>query len=457
MGRAEPGRATVHDLDDRGRMRRVLRVEERHAHGTAGLDGSRSGSLVVRSDRRMLTLGPVPCPAGTPRSRRIVALSDGDRLASEPGMGAAARWSLRSAEAWVAGTVSEKGTELLSDVTALLQAAGFDGAGAEAAAAFAMLSYVYPAVPSLPLLAIIAPSTRARLQAGRVLADLCHGGRLAGATRAKALGRLADETGGTLVLHDPGPLEGPSGLTEIGRFVLSSLSGGQSAEHTVVDGGVRTLRLFGPRVVCVARPLALDWPDLVSVAISPGSAADPRIRVTQELLDRLHVWSMQEVGRFVEAASHLGDGIAALGILAPGSSRVSASIEHEPDVGSSSPADLLEKAFNAVRATAGRKISIVELTLEAALAGGEGDAFTPERIGRWLAGSGAVDLAAGVERRRLFGHITRLYLLAGSSRAAQGPADPLDFCRRQRCGECRFEAPCGRLFPELGAARRLAD
>lgn len=459
IGRSDLAAVNIHDLDQRDRLRRVIAVEER-VGGPRGDAGSRRSRVVIRSDRTLLGLGPVAAPRGTRPVDRLFALSDGDRIALEPGPGASSAWSLASAEEWIARrTPAYDDSEMLGEVSAALVGFGLSVGHARQAAAFVLLTYIYQWAPQLPLLVAVCPDPSGRAGFARLMMRLCHNGRIVGRARGRQLAHIADETGGAMAIVDPGPLEGPSGPTEIGRFLLASASPGLSTEHEIGSGVARTLRTFGPRIVCCGRRPALSWSDTLTVTvdrISPQSAVD-----YAALVDRLYVWSMDASGRLgIDLRQRYG--LGCLEAVASGLGCIRAEADDENTVSALddlalsavSPDGVLEDALEQARLRTGNIVSIVQLTLEVALTGAEGDAYSPERIGRWLIGSGALQPGKPVNRRRLFGHITRLYTLAGAAPASHREDDGLGFCTGSECGTCRYSNPCARIFPALNAARQ---
>lgn len=454
---AELRRTSIHDLDPANRLRRVIEVEERFVGHLPTDRGARFGQIVVRSDRRLLSVEVVPCPRGTPTHSRLFALSDGSRLERPPRAGSGVRWSIVSARGFMAGRPAVRSaSELLASVAELFaEAAGMADEEAEIGAAFVLLTYVYQAFPQLPVLAAIAQEPAARSRFSLLAGRLCHSGQLAGRARSRPLARLADQTGATLVFNDPGPLEGPSGPTEVGRFVLSSLAPGLSTEHEIDTAlGLRCLRTFGPRVLCLPRRPQVEWPDLVRVSLTPRPSelpTDPPDLLCR-LIDDLYVWSMEAVGALTGVRTASGrDALRAIADLA------GVKLAYLDGVGAPPEASLdaiLRSSVDACLATTGHQVSLTHITLEAALLGALGDACSPERIGRWLASSGLLVEGARIDRRRLFGHITRIYEFRRALPTVAGSDDPFAFCTSNRCETCRYAEPCAALFPDMQARRR---
>ena len=115
----------------------------------------------------------------------------------------------------------------------------------------------------------------------------------------------------------------------------------------------------------------------------------------------------------------------------------------------------MEAALAACLRDGGGELSITRVLLEAAVRGGVGDEFTPERVGRWIVASGAVDTDVPVTRRRLLGHIARIYSLrSDGSDPPRERVDPFAFCVANRCADCRFAGVCGDVVPDLQARKR---
>ena len=457
LARSDAGGIALGGFDDRGRLCRALAVEERHV-GERG--GSRQSLVVARSDGCLLQVLMIPAPAGSAASRRIHALSDGTRLLRRPEPGCATTWSLASAEAYAAGELGQElALDLHGEIERMLSSALPEAADSASVALMILITYVFPAFDRLPLLIMHGGDVVTRSIVARAVASLCYSGRVAGRSRARVLERLADRTGGTLVLSDPGALLGLSGPTEIGRFVSGSLIHGSSGAHEMEpDGSIRALDTFGPRVICSSTEPRVDWPEAVYVCIDGAGPracrADPAMA---ELIDRLQAWAMQSA-TLVREQWRASDGRDVMSWFAdfvglrpsPTSTPLPVPV---PVPVRSTPADLIASALATCIETLGDSICLAHLTLEVAHKGGLGSEFTPERIGRWLSTCEAVDPAVPVTRRRLQGQITRIYALA--VRPGMNPAggDPFLFCQAQPCATCRYDRVCSSVLPLLRSGK----
>lgn len=457
----------IHDCDGSGRLMRLVRLEERApAVVVAGrrLERVRLRDVVVRSDGMLLDVVRLPSPPSTPACDRVAALSDGTRLERWPPAATQARWSLDGVRCFLAresevDVAAEADMLLAAVMDELAAATGLDEAAARVAAAFVLLGYVHQGIDELrvPVFAGGAPRDRARLV--RSLARLCHGGVAVGRSRARALARMADEGGGTLLLDEPGPLAGPTGTTETGRFLLASCLAELSVEHVAEAGsGLRGLRTFGPRAVFAQRFGTVSLSDVelrvpISFVRSTCGRADPR-RI-QALVDRLYAWGMAAVGRLERSAGTRDGAVSAiLALTGSDGEDVCAGGSDESAVGLdcavADPGGLMAEALEACMAGSGGEVAITELMLEAAMRGGLGEEFSPERVGRWLVASGRLDPDQPSTRRRLHGHIARIYMIAASDNVELTQTrDPFAFCTANRCVDCRYARVCDSVIPGL--------
>ncbi len=465
----------LHQLDRDGRLMRLVRSEETssasHRGGGSG-ERHRLRDVVVRSDGMVLDLMELPAPPGTPPSDRVVALSDGTRLTRLPSRAASSAWRLSSVNAFVAGSslpLARQDTHGLSARVGqeLHATTGLTGSGLRMATALIMVSYVHQAVDGL-LVPIFAGGTAAdRLCLMRSMALLSHNGRAVGRCRAKALAHLSDEAGGTLLLDEPGPLAGPNGPTEIGRFLLASCVPGVSLDHDATgSGGVRALTTFGPRAVFSHRfgvaSLDEDVEVRVRLDFSARNGGRPDVERCQSIVDDLYTWAMDAVTAIAVGKATVLDAIAP--VLpqktheAPGLSVAQVS---DTDTGEALvpvvAEDIMTTALEACVAATGRELSLTHFQLEVASRGGVGDDFSPERLGRWLQSFGILEPGASVSRRRLFGHISRIYTLAEAAGERSETTDPFDFCVANNCESCRYSRVCGAIAPGIGDRKRTSS
>jgi len=465
IGRQALATQSFHDVDSEGRILRFIRTEqlETSRSSLGSEDVRRSASrLVIRSDRSTATFEHLRAPPGTPSYDRILALTNGTRLDCAPSHASASRWSFASVQKYLAGNAGADGDSrhALAQVRKVITTTtGIGGADCDRLSAFVLLSYVFQAFEELPILIVQGGGAGERNRLAKLLAKLCHVGTLVGRVRAASLVRLADEVCGSLILADPGPLTGPSGPNEIGRFLISSVVPGVSGEYRKdADGQLRPLRTFGPRVVVRERPAPVALlPDEACVQIgSPvdrgrAPAGDEQI---QDVVDGLYVWSMHRIEAFArreasapfDARSPLDVILQDAGIpvetIAAGEAAVSECIYDAEQ--------LMREAVLFCMRDSGSDLSITRVALEAALRGGQGEEFSPERVGRWIFKSGVTDPTAPLTRRRLYGHICRIYRLGTpDSYVGAADVDPLAFCASRECGECRYLPVCPSVVPGL--------
>lgn len=444
-----------HRLDRQRQLMRVLRIEERvdvaSVQGRA--ERHRLRDVIVRSDGMMLDVVTLPAPAGTPPADQVVALSDGTRLRCAPSTASCCRWSFRSARGFLARGDDERvdGAALLADVRHEFEAvAGSSGDAAMMAAAFVMMSYVFQAFGELRVPVFYGGNPIGRARLCGTLARLAHNGLVRTRSRASVLAHAGDEIGGAIVLDEPGSLAGPEGPTEIGRFLAASCVAGSAWDY-VGGSGRRSLMVFGPRaVVAQRRPVAalagLTLDVEVGVPVDQSRAADEG--ACAALVDRLYRWSMRAIRDADSWTVGMGGAEAPiLRLTAAGQMEA----ETAPVVSSGLEADaLLREALDACTADGKDVVSITQLMLEASLRGGVAPDFSPERVGRWLTASGALAPGALSTRRRLHGHISRLYeLRSDAGGPAREPADPFAFCTATRCEDCRYGSVCPTVFPGL--------
>lgn len=455
----------LHAVDGEGRVMRVVRVEERVA--SPGGQRLRTRDLVVRSDGMLLEVEVAPAPPGTQAGDRVVMLRDGTRLTRAPA--SSCGWSLGSVRRFLSGgrlDVSIEGDDLMRSVADEIRAwTGLDGSVVDIAAAFVMLSHVHLLFDELRVPLFHGGSAGARARLIGVLARLCHGGSVHSRARADVLATTARDAGGAILLDEPGALSGPGGATETGRFVLAS-SFAQAVWDRTSGSGRRDVNVFGPRAVFSHRPPAVglqgvEFPVRIETDDRGNPARTSRdASVCRTLLDRLHVWSMELFRARAEGVGwSAGSAWKAVGAL------VRNGIDpHETGPAPSGCAPsmpdgelIMTDALDACAASGWPTLAMTQLLMEAALRGGTGPEFSPERVGRWLAASGRLSPDAPVTRRRLHGHISRLYELLPTEKGSGESSDPFAFCKSTRCADCRYLGVCGTIAPGMRDRKRAAS
>ena len=435
-------RRRCRSLDDQGRLCRIASV--------ARIDpGNRAGTgreVLVRSDRTFAELGCV-------------------RLPSPAAIATASRWGAASVSTFVDGREPSPSVAIGHDLLdVFVGRLGFDESSAAIISAYVALTFVFAAFDDLPMLLIRGGEPATRFALRRLLAAVCCEPTVTCRARSIQLARIAHAGSGVVVLEEPGPLCGPSGATELGRFLESSLVRDASSYNAVSNrGGLCNFDTFGPRIVVAARAIAAGLAcSVVSVELPEGGERSAfGVRTDLDgLRDRLHEWSMAAFTRLQAAAGGLPAERLLPAILqelfglkaslsAPAATGVA--MAEAGDLSSvptaPSPAQLMEDVMTAC-ATVGH-LSMAQVMLEIALRGAGDPSLSPERIGRWIASHPRVDAGRPTERRRLHGQISRIYPLVTSAGEGGDPADAFRFCLESTCGECRYDKVCGFVFPEM--------
>ncbi len=439
-------------LDDRGRLCRMARVRRRRS------DASPSARLIlVRSDMTSSELV-------TARPRRV------DSSLSAAGLDASSAspyggWREVSVASYLDGR-EPVSSRLLGErlSRAFMEALGLEPPPARVMAGYVALTYVFPAFDELPMLVVRGGSSSSRFAARRLLAATTCEPAVAGRARAAQLARIAAAGSGVMVLEEPGPACGPSGATELGRFLESSLVRHASA-YNAVNGrhGLRALDVFGPRIVIAAcaataglacNVVAVDLPE------DDGGRRVGAVLAPDDLRDDLSAWSMGSFASLKAMAGALpvhrllpvimqdlyGDEELVPFVIAAGRDPAAGDDFVGKDTGPS-PARMMEDVMAACGG--GDHLAMVQVMLEIALRGGGGPSLSPEHVGRWLASHPRIDTERPTDRRRLHGQISRIYPLGAAAGQDVDPTSAFRFCLDRACGGCRYEGVCGSVFPEM--------
>lgn len=469
-------------------------VEERMVEvrtGAARRVVHRYGVRVVRSDGAVLKVVELPASRGTGRSERVLALSDGMRIAAAPCVSRHASWSFGSIERYIGSGEARSRLHrpldlILSDVETYISDCVWlpHADDALVAAIYVLLSHLFQVFDAVPLLLLLGPKASGKSELGQAIADLACNGVVVGQTSGAGLIRLMHEARGLVVLDDLeriGAAVG-GGFGELSQVLKQSYKR-SSATKQVADssGRIETIEFYGPKVVSNTRgadPVLASRMITIATAPFPDDAGDSSraggdADRAARLRDELHCWGMASAAIVHEAAAaralptsrraEIEEPLHVLAMLCGPqvTSRLTGALERARGV---APMDFAERLRRAVAGALGglaaTEVSIAQLQLELALAGGERAAPSPETIGRTLASIGLRQAGAEGRRERLNGVVCRVVALdaAGLARLGMAPTtetiDPLAFCRGRACSGCRYVQVCGDASPGLRAARR---
>ncbi|USI73939.1 hypothetical protein [Sphingomonas morindae] len=423
---------TSRRLDDEMRLARTVFVEP--GRGTGSL------RMLIRSDR---SAAEIVHACGTRTVAQAAAPDD-------------AVWSMSSVESFLSGDSRKPrdlGERLRKAVVPLLKY----HADARSVVAFVGLTYIFAAFDRLPILVLRGGSSSGRLAVRRMLSAICHSPVSIARARAARLARVADAGGGVMLLDEPGPLAGPHGPTEVGRFLEAGCVRDAST-YVVVTGrdGLRSLDIYGPKAVIGARIAGSGLGCRVEeVELSDATPCDFLPSEAGALRDDLYLWSMnlmEELGGGWRKAG-VPDALAFAEeqMFAEAESPILPAPQERSDPLRPSPEEVMRKVL--VACGNGGHLAMVQVLLEVALHGGDPEALTPERVGRWLAIQPEVD-AGAMTRRRLHGQISRIYKLnSGDTPVSDDPAAAFAFCVEKPCAECRYSEVCGAIFPGMHARK----
>lgn len=439
---------------------------------------------ILRSDGALLDIERLPAPHGTPEGGRVLALSDGTRILSEPRPGRFGTWRFESMTAFMAARAG--GTppacrslhRLLADVEGHLRAhVRLPHDEHYALASLVVVgTFVHRAFATFPILMVNGPRGSGKSEFGQAMAAVACNAVLVGRITAAGLVRLLAESRGLVVLDDLEAVGRSRGGTDDISQILKVSYKAATARRVLPgrDGRVEVLDFFAPKIVTnisgadpvlASRMLTIQTRAMPAAEIAVDHPIDP-----SALRDELHVWSMCEVSSVVLAYaaqvadvhdrhSEIAAPLRALASL--GGEEWSTRLEAALSLGAPEPAEpesaVLDRALRTLVDEGCVEVAMPRLLLEMALQA-RGPFLPPsaESLGRMLIVAGARDRTDAVERRRLHGEVTRVYGLSSTYIDAIGrPARPVqgafDFCS-SACAACRYDAVCESVVPWLRQA-----
>lgn len=446
----------IEDVSTLGQLRRGLRTLDGEGRLCRLVSGWRSSSGLTREDQIATVRSDRTYSAIAARPRRLI-----NRFAPPQVRDADGHWALHSIATFLddgaAPTSPEIGRQLLDLILPFVSG---ELAAARSLAAYVALTYVFPGIGELPLLVVHGGGPSERLALRRLLANVLFQPTVVARNRALQLARIADAGSGVLVLEEPGPVCGPSGPTELGRFLESSLVRDASSYTTVTTRyGLRKLDVFGPKIVISANEIAAGLACSAEIVQMPQGVSSATISKSHNdsVRDALHVWSMRSFKALQSACvdKHAGEMMRIVAQELFGSVPMppldTATTSQAPTPAPQPRQRAPNEVMDDVMAACGSNgyLSMVQVMLEIALRGANGPHLSPERVGRWVTTHASIDASRLIERRRLYGQISRIYPLESCSHERRDITAAFEFCTNRVCGECRYDSVCATTFPGM--------
>ncbi|MFC3125122.1 bifunctional DNA primase/polymerase [Pseudoroseomonas globiformis] len=472
----------------------------------------RRDTVVIRSDGQMLHSVAMPAPKGTPPDRRVMRLSDGTLIDSEPKAPAHPSWSWPSIQRWLDAKKRGEAVQhrpfdaILEDVRTLFRRAVWLPYEEDymVLALTCCASFSQAVFQAVPLILLCGPSNTGKSTAGVLMGTLAANGTIVGQVSAAAAARLIHETKGLVVLDDLeaiGAKPGKDGAA-FGDLVqwLKVSYNRDTATKVWVDSSrnFKVERLNGFGIKVINNTTGVDS-ILGSRMIRVQSRKMPQARADERrgmeppssseivrLRDELHCWTFDHVGRIAQvyagvcpSASERAEEIAApLRVLA----RISGNKEHAASLEAAltrtaksgfeadDPAEVLQEAAVGLARQGYRQISPTHLILEMKRLVEQhfGQSSTsdipeyqqPEWVGRTLRLRDIIEPGAPATRQRLYGRNLRIYPFGRNFLAdvmddleAVAPKAATDFCAGcEGCDVCPYRTLGCPLMEERLAA-----
>jgi hypothetical protein len=514
---AEP--IDINGAYERGYLYYPFRVESRLLEKVRSEDGQVSTrkvavykTKVVRSDGTVLDITVLPAPRGTPRERRVLALTDGTRIDREPDPSGFATWKLVSIHKFIEArqtgqTVPHRPlAELLSEITAHLQCSVWLPYQEDYTllSLYVALSYVYQIFEAIPLLMVNGEKGTGKSELGQALAAVSFNGHLVGQGSAAAVVRLLNDSRGLLVLDDLEALSkaATDDFSDLNQMLKLSYKKQTSKKTlTLMNGKTATFDFYGPKVInntqgvdpiLGSRMLYIQTRRMPELLKRSGRFVGSDPVELMELRNELHIWGMANVSQVAEVYQRLAgqktdrvdEIVAPLRTLATLScdqtiqDTLETALEHQTmrRLDTEDPIEFLKEAVaNCIRQGAVTELSSFQLSLELRLiADNTGKEWTNqipvwqrgEWIGQQLRNLEVRDIHAKVLRKRLFGIMSRIYqlrpdfvaeVLEGfklSETPTASARQAFDFCTKVECESCPYAGICADTVSNLMVAKQ---
>jgi hypothetical protein len=466
---------------------------------------------VIRSDGAVLDVVRLAAPRGTPRDRQVLALSDGTRIEKEPQPSHYATWHLDGIQEFIKAVRNNRPaphrhlSELLADIMAHLRRSvwlPYDD-DYTVLALYVALSFVYQVFDAVPLLMVRGDKGTGKSELGDAVARVSCNATIIGQGSAASVVRLLNEARGLVVLDD---LESIGQVLEDAAFgdinQMLKLGYKKRTGHKAItdkNGKTTVFDFYGPKIInntrgsdaiLGSRAIHIQTRHISETKgreiILTGSDPDDLIR----LRDELHAWGMASANliyenymEFVETGHARQSEIAApLRTIAKlsGDDHVKETLEaalgrqYRRSQRTEDPVDLLREAIsNCIREGVTEKLSASQLLLELRLLAEENSVIPsalmsetwlqPEWVGHQLRIQNVLKAGVKTKRIRLYGLVTRIYVLGpeyvrmvlGENPTISYRLDPLAFCEGNTCTKCRYDRVCETTIRGLKNAKRL--
>lgn len=456
-------------------------------------------TVVIRSDRAVLSVKPSNAPKGTPAERRVIRLTDGTLVDREPTPNKHGSWSWGSINKYLeasdaAPTKTTRAlSEIVSDVSSYLKDVCWLPYEDDHTilALVAVATYTQEIFDAVPLLLATGPKGSGKTELGQKMADICANGKVLGQASAATIARLIDETRGFVVLDDMESISSKDGqFSELMQCLKLSYKKA-SAKKAWTDTKTMTTQMLnfygvkminntsGVESILGSRMLYIqtrkrskeEW-ELYQQQRNEKAAGDPILLA--KLRDELHTWAFENVqavserykSHFSSAADRFEEICAPLRVIAclTGDETISATLDQalkrqlNRESSSDDPVEIMHEALKNLISNGFTQVAITHLLLEmkTLLPADYGKEHTtdiaewarPEWIGRQLRSH---DLITGqAMRKRVAGSNLRIYEVQPtfvdivrqqqtdeeSVSQVQG-RDPGSFCS-ERCPDCQY-------------------
>lgn len=458
---------------------------------------------VVRSDAAILDIIELPAPKGTPRERRVLALTDGTRIIREPQPNNRTTWPLRSINTYISRVrakqpVARSFGEIVRDLRLEFEASVWlpNNDDHLVLALYAAMSYVYTIFDAIPLMLVTGERGTGKTALAEAMEAMAFNAILVGRASAASAIRAANESRGLMILDDLEQVgraladEAFSDLHQMLKLSYKKATG----RKTVTEKSGRTVEFdfYGPKIVNNTTgidPITLSRMYEIRTRKMPKELRETRKltgydpRRTAELRIELHSWAMAHARDVDAAYRELSDEIGRtdradeisipLRVLASltGDAQIWQTLDNALDRQNRTRQDddepneiLREAVHNIIRQGATTEMSLAQVCLELRLSSetGAADRFTNNQpiwkqswwISNQLAALDLRDHEKPTGRRRLFGYLTKIFAIpralvekirAGDEQngVQLPPADDVfEFCTGRVCTSCPYSTIC---------------